>query len=67
MKDVKFADIDRLHRKITKDGYLAPRQPVVAVLSKMFSLAIRWACETDNPCKGIERNIEYGRSRYLSR
>jgi len=64
--DVTYSDIDALHRKITKRGapYLANRR--VAVLSKMFSLAIRWKYRTDNPAKGIERNQEVKRERYLT-
>lgn len=64
--DVKFADIDALHRKITKRGanYLANR--TVAVLSKMFSLAVKWGWRPDNPAKGVERNQEAKRRRYLS-
>jgi integrase len=38
---------------------------VVAVASKMFSLAVRWKMRPDNPCKGIERNYEVKRKRYL--
>jgi integrase len=64
--DVTFADIDRLHRAVTKNGGPYRANRVVAVLSKMFALAVRWAMRDDNPCKGIERNIEYGRRRYLS-
>jgi integrase len=64
--DVRFEDIDALHQKLTKadSPYMANR--CVAVISKMFNLACRWGmCET-NPAKGIERNIEYSRRRYLS-
>jgi integrase len=32
----------------------------------MFSLAIRWGLRPDNPCRGIERNPENKRQRYLS-
>jgi len=65
--DVRFEHIDALHRKITKDGspYMANR--CVAVLSKMFSLAVRWRMRDDNPCKGIEKNYESKRKRYLNR
>src|SRR4029077_10210272 len=64
--DVRFEDVDALHRKITKSGSTYAANRCIAVLSKMFSLAIRWRmCET-NPAKGIERNTEYGRRRYLS-
>ncbi|ESY16204.1 site-specific integrase [Mesorhizobium sp. C395A] len=63
--EVEFTDIDSLHRKISKTApYLANR--AVAVLSKMFGLAIKWRWRTDNPAKGIERNDEQKRHRYLS-
>jgi hypothetical protein len=32
----------------------------------MFTLAIKWRMRLDNPCKGIERNPETPRTRYLS-
>ena len=68
--DVAFEDIDKLHREITRgDGKKRPR-PIranrsVALLSKMFSLAIKWRLRTDNPCRGVERNQENKRKRYL--
>ena len=31
----------------------------------MFALAIRWNMRDDNPCVGIERNVEHSRRRYL--
>jgi integrase len=64
---VTFADVDRLHRKITKSGSPYRANRTTAVLSKMISLAVRWGMRDDNPCKGIELNIEYSRRRYLSR
>ena len=69
MAEVDFAHVDRLHRKISKRGkrgkpYRANR--CIALLSRMFSMAIRWQMRTDNPCKGIERNQEFKRRRYLS-
>jgi integrase len=61
---IEYEDIDRLHQQITKDTpYRANR--VLAVLSKMFTLAIRWKWRKDNPCKGVERNQERPRKRYL--
>lgn len=64
--EVAFDNIDALHRKITRAGHPYRANRVVAVLSKMFALATRWSMRDDNPCRGIERNIEYGRRRYLS-
>jgi integrase len=61
---IEFADIDRLHRKLSKRApYQANR--VLALLSKMFSLAVRWQMRADNPVKGVERNPEDRRNRYL--
>ncbi|RUV41392.1 site-specific integrase [Mesorhizobium sp. M1A.T.Ca.IN.004.03.1.1] len=63
--EVEFTDIDGLHRKISKTApYLANR--TVSVLSKMFGLAIKWKWRHDNPAKGVERNDEQKRHRYLS-
>jgi integrase len=63
--DVTFSDIDALHRQIAKRAsYRANR--VVALLSKMFALAIKWDWRPDNPAKGIERTPEVKRHRYLS-
>jgi integrase len=72
--EITYADIDRLHRKLTttsrrnkKTGgapYAANR--LVAMLSKMFSLAVRWGMRANNPAKGVERTPEQPRRRYLS-
>jgi integrase len=32
----------------------------------MFSLAVRWRMRPDNPCRGVARNQEHHRRRYLS-
>ena len=64
--DVQFEDVDALHRSITKSGATYVANRTVAVLSKMFSLAIRWKMRDDNPAKGIERNPEAKRKRYLT-
>jgi integrase len=64
--DVRFEDVDGLHRKITRSGSTYAANRCIAVLSKMFSLAQRWGMRETNPAKGIERNKEYGRRRYLS-
>jgi integrase len=65
--DVEFAQVDALHRKITARGapYMANR--ILALVSRMFTLAIRWQLRSDNnPCRAIEKNREHKRRRYLS-
>lgn len=64
--DVDFVDIDKLHRKITKAGKHYRANRVVSLLSKMFALAIRWTMRDSNPVKGVERNVEQPRERYLT-
>jgi integrase len=61
---VTFADIDGLHRKMKATPYKANR--TLALLSKMFSLSIRWGIRKDNPCRGVERFQESRRERYLT-
>lgn len=64
--DIRFADVDGLHRKVTKAGAPIMANRVVALLSKMFSLAVKWQLRADNPAKGVERNPEERRQRYLT-
>ena len=64
--EVTFADIDGVHRKITKRGRLYRANRVLALLSAMFTMALKWRMRSDNPCKGVERNQEHKRRRYLS-
>jgi integrase len=66
VSEVSFSDIDRLHRKITAANAPYRANRVASVLSKMFSLATRWGLHDNNPAKGIERNREAKRRRYLS-
>jgi integrase len=62
---VDFVHVERLHHKVTlRAPVLANR--VLAVMSKMFNLSIRWRMRPDNPCRGVERNQEHHRRRYLS-
>ena len=61
---VSHADIDKLHRDLKGTPYRANR--VLALISKMFSLAVRWGWRADNPCRGVERSHEEKRTRYLT-
>ncbi len=64
--EVGFSDVDALHRKITKRGAAGRANRVVALVSKLFTLAAKWEWCAKNPAKGIERNPEQPRHRYLS-
>jgi integrase len=65
VQDITFTDCDGLHRKLSKDHpCLANR--ALATLSKALSLSIKWGWRETNPCRGVERNREHSRQRYLS-
>ena len=61
-----FADMDTLHRTITKAAGPYRGNRVIALMSKLCSLAMQWQWRSDNPVRGIERNDEAKRKRYLS-
>jgi integrase len=61
---VEFEDIERLHAKVSKSTPVQANR-VLAVVAKMFVLAVKWKLRPDNPAKGIARNREHQRRRYL--
>ena len=62
---VEYADIERLHTSLSKRApYLANR--ALGTLSKMFALGILWGMCASNPVRGVQRNQEPKRKRYLS-
>jgi len=60
---VNRRDIESLHLRHEKTPYQANR--MLALLSKMFSLATAWGWRNDNPVIGIERYQEEKRDRWL--
>jgi integrase len=73
--DIHFGDIQHLHESITKSGRSTRANRVLAVCSMMFSMALKplpgeakpWRDQAQgNPCKGVRRNPEHGRERFLS-
>lgn len=64
VSQVSFHEIQTLHLKLRKTPYRANR--VLALLSKMFSLAVSWGWRSDNPVLGIERYQEEKRDRWLN-
>jgi integrase len=61
---VEFEHVERIHAEITKRAPILANR-ALAVMAKMFTLAIKWKLRADNPCKGVERNREHHRKRYL--
>jgi integrase len=61
---VQSRDIQSLHVSMKRTPYQANR--LLALLSKMLSLAVKWGWRSDNPVKGIERFQEERRERWLS-
>lgn len=64
VKSISRRTIETLHNQLQKTPYQANR--VLALLSKMFSLANAWDWREDNPIKGIERYQEEKRDRWLN-
>jgi integrase len=62
---VMHADVDGFHHRLSARAPTHANR-TIAVLSRMFSLAIRWGWRSDNPCHGVERNQENKRHRYLT-
>lgn len=63
--EVSRDDIESLHASLKATPYRANR--VLALLSKMFSLAIGWRHRPDNPTASIEHFHEDHRDRWLRR
>jgi integrase len=57
-------EIETLHASMEDRPYQANR--VLALLSKMFNLAVGWGWRPDNPVRGIKRYDEQKRDRWLN-
>lgn len=57
-------ELDELHQSLKEQRYQANR--LIALLSKMFALAVAWGWRPDNPAKGIGRFSEDRRERWLT-
>jgi integrase len=73
--DVHHGDIVALHRAITDSGHPVLANRIVSCASRMFALALKpmagenkpWRDDAQgNPCKGIEKNPEQAKERFLS-
>jgi integrase len=72
--DVHHGDIVTLHRAITATGHPVLANRTISCASRMFSLALKpmagegkpWRDQAQgNPCRGIERNQEQAKDRFL--
>jgi integrase len=64
LKGIGKKDIESLHASLKSTPYRANR--VLALLSKMFTLAAQWGLRADNPTHGVPRFHEDQRERWLS-
>jgi integrase len=61
---IQSRDVHSLHVSMKQTPYQANR--LLALLSKMLSLAVKWGWRSDNPVRSIERFQEEQRERWLS-
>jgi integrase len=74
--NIHYGDIVALHRALTDSGRPVLANRVVSCASRLFSLSLKpmaggrdrpWRDQAlGNPCKGVARNPEQGRERFLS-
>jgi integrase len=73
--DVHFGDVEAMHRHITQSGRPVRANRILATASNMFSLCLKplagetkpWRDQAQgNPCKGVKRNLETAKERFLS-
>ena len=62
--DVQVQDVEKIFQSLSTHPTTANR--VLAVISSMFTFAIRQHLVRDNPARGIEKNQEKKRKRHLS-
>ena len=61
---VRRRDIETLHQSKSATPYRANR--MLALMSKMLNLAVKWDWRTDNPATGVQKFHEEKRKRWLS-
>jgi integrase len=61
---VDTADIERLHAAVSRRAPVRANR-ALAVVGKMFTLAVKWKLRSDSPTRGVQKNREHQRRRYL--
>ena len=64
VRSINQDEIEKLQRELKATPYQANR--TLALLSKMFNLAVKWHYRPDNPVHGIAKFKEHPRDLYLS-
>ncbi len=63
VNDLSMEDLQGLHASLSQKKVLSNR--ILALLNKMFNLAIQWKWRADNPVTGIKKYQEIKRTRWL--
>ena len=58
-------DVAGIHAAMTRAGKATTANRVLALISSVFGRGIEWGIITVNPAKGIRRNVEKSRDRFL--
>ncbi len=62
---IERSNIAGIHAAITRAGHPVTANRVLALVSSVFGRAMRWGLAEANPARGIERNPERDRERFL--
>jgi integrase len=65
LADVKRADLERLHRRVTVERGGPRANRLLTAIGAIFARGMAWELTDANPAKGISRNPEEPRERYL--
>jgi integrase len=66
VEGLEAGDVGAYLRSRAKDGAAIRGNRERALLSHIFTMAMEWKLAKYNPCLGVRRNPEHGRSRYIS-
>jgi integrase len=64
IEEITAHDIQHLHHGLRETPYMANR--ILALLSKMFNLAVQWNWISTNPIGGVNKYQEHKRDRWLN-
>lgn len=65
LSSVTKISVEAIHSSITATGHPVVANRVLALISTVFGRAIEWNLATNNPAKGIRRNPEKSRDRFI--